>query len=80
MVGNEILFAGTQGFPSTPNRIGIYNIGSRSIVWEYELKSGYFRGAPEQVNDHLVVLDSNNNLHVFTRKNQKYNLASFCCL
>ena len=71
LVGNEILFTGTQGFQSTPNRIGAYDIDSKSIVWEYELKSGYFRGAPELIDGHLVVSDSNSILHVFTKDDQE---------
>lgn len=64
---NEILFTGAKGFQSSPNRIGIYDINERKIVWDYELESGYFRAAPETAGNYMAVSDSNGYLHVFAK-------------
>ena len=71
LVGNEILFIGTQGFQTSPNRIGIYDVKRKEVIWQYQLKSGYLREAPRFINGCLVVLDNNSNLHIFTKDDQE---------
>jgi len=66
---NRILFSGAKGFASQADTIGIYNIDSKSIDWEYKLEEGYFLDAPKSFNNLLVVADSNNYLHVLSEDN-----------
>ena len=66
LFGDQIFFAGAKGVSSTPNKIGVFDIRARQILWTDEVNKGYFKDAPDLMNAHyLVALDSNNMLHIY---------------
>lgn len=69
LVAENIFFAGTKGFAPTSNTIGIFDLKSKAVVWEYKIEDGYFVESPQKYGDNLFVMDDKKRLHIFQTNN-----------